>query len=291
MNAQSESLDERVARAREALAAHRCPTPQALFLLATGAGFLPERLRDAHHVPLAEIPGVPAPWTSAELIAGDLGGLVVWVLDDLSSEASALAATEHWPRGFPVWLAAAAGARLLVHSSAGAALLDPESQGGPRLGSLCLVSDHLNLSGRTPLRGLGSTRLGPLFPDQSRLHDRGYRELAARTGARLGLDLEEVIAACTAGPTLDTPAERRFYARAGAQVAVQGLEAPLIAAAHAGLSTLAIVALTDLGERADLRRLLERSAEAAPALEDLLEALGPALAGALEAREEAGHGA
>jgi purine-nucleoside phosphorylase len=167
-----------------------------------------------------------------------------------------------------------------VHSSAGASLtneLEP--------GSLALLSDHLNLSGRTPLLGLASSGLGPLFPDVSGLHHAELRARALAICRDLGLPAREAVAACTCGPSLETPAERRFFARAGADVAVQGLEGPLLAAAHAGLATLAIVCVTDGGEGAvDLASIVAAAERMAPGLDDLLFRVAPEIARAAEGR-------
>ena len=91
--------------------------------------------------------------------------------------------------------------------------------------------------------GLSESRLGPLFPDQSRLHDSDLRARARERASQLGLELRPAIAACLIGPALATPAELRFIAGGPATVAVQDIEGPLIAAAHAGLSVLGLVAL------------------------------------------------
>ena len=284
MSVHAETLDPAVGTAKRDLEERPFPSPKALLLLGTGVGFLPDRLEGRVQVDLSEVAGVPDPWNRAELFAGTLAGLDVWLLDDLSAEAASLESGPPWVRAFPLWLAAAAGARVLVHTSAGASLGTAEAS--PKLGELVALSDHINFSGRTPLLGLGPCKYGPLFPDQSSLHRPSLRQSALRAAARLGFDLPEAVAACTSGPSLDTPAERRFYGRAGANVAVQGLESPLIAAAHAGLDALCFVAITDSGEgRADLVRLLERSRAAAPAVEDLLLAVAPAVAESIRARE------
>jgi Phosphorylase superfamily len=162
--------------------------------------------------------------------------------------------------------------------------------GPPEAGGLLFVSDHINVSGRSPLEGLGESRLGPLFPDQSRLHDLALRRAALEMAQGRGLFPSLGIVACTPAPHLDTPAECRAWARLGASAAVQGLATPLIAAAHAGLSTLALVALIDTaGEQLAVRRLLERAEKAAPLLEEGLIAAAEALAGLHFEGEEEGE--
>lgn len=254
------------------------PAPRALFLLGTGAGLLPLRLAEPKRAKLGAIPGAPASWRGAQVHAGRLGELSCWIVEDAPGppDRGGQPAEDEpaWVRGFPCWLAAAAGAAVLVHTSAGSSLVDAIPPA-----SLAVVSDHLNLSGRTPLVGLSASKLGPLFPDLVRLHHASLRARAVAIGGELGLALHEAVAVATPGPALETPAERRFYARAGGEVAVQDLEGPLLAAAHAGLAVLAVVCVTDRGEgEVDLGRIVAAAERLAPGLEDLLLRLAPGIA-------------
>jgi len=257
--------------------------PQSLLLLGTGVGLLPKRLSSATTVSLSSVEGVPAAWRGARLHSGLLQGHRTWLLEDATGEPKDASGAAAWERAFPVWLAAVAGARLLVHASAGSALVpeptaDADEAGGLRAGQLALACDHLNLSGGTPLLGLGESTLGPLFPDVSRLHHPGLRRAAKRRAAKSGIDAAEAVVACTAGPSVETAAEKTYLARAGADVVVQGLAAPLLAAAHAGLATLAIVAVADRGAGpARLRDIVAAAGAAEAALEELLVALSPDL--------------
>jgi purine-nucleoside phosphorylase len=285
-NARSLALDAAVETLVGGLLDRGARPPLALLLMGTGSGLLPGRLAHSVAVDLADLAELPEPWPRATVVSGELRGLPVWVVDDLGLDQPEDEQAP-WARALPCWAAAAAGARVLLHVSAGTSLGGPAGIGA---GHLALGRDHVNLSGTTPLRGLGTSRYGPLFPDQSRLHDRALRAAAQEHCRQLGLPCAEAVLAATCGPSLDTPAEQRYFAAAGADVAVQSLAAPLIAAAHAGMSALAIVAITDVaGERADLRRILERAERLAPAIEDLLLHLAPT---ALElAREFADFGA
>jgi purine-nucleoside phosphorylase len=261
-----ESLDQAIERARGSLSARGVSRPAALFLLGTGAGTLPGRLARGGRVPLSKIDGAPAIWGEVLLHWGELHGLGVWIVEDAAEAARE--GDPAWASAFVVWLAAAAGASTLVHTSAGSGL---DAEGAPSLGAIALVSDHLNLSGSTPLAGLRESRLGPLFPDQTTLHDAVLRRAALARCRALGLAASEAIAACSLGPSIETPAERRFFARAGAQVSAQRLATPLIAAAHAGLGALALVVVTHVGDGAlDVGQIAAASRSLAPALDDLL---------------------
>jgi purine-nucleoside phosphorylase len=266
-------LDETVFPLRERLRLAGVPDPAVLFLMGTGVGFLPEKLRAYATHDLGEWCASLGPWQEQVLHTGRLAELPVWLLDDVSGDPSEDEPESPWVRALPVWLAAASGAQVLVHTSAGSAL--SRAQPTP---ALALVSDHLNCSGTTPLLGLGESKLGPLFPDLSGLYHAGLRAAARERAQALGVPTFEAVVACTLGPALETPAERRMLARLGADVSVQNLATPLLAAAHAGLTALALVAVGDADAGpADVRRVLSAAETLQPAIEDLLVALAPAL--------------
>lgn len=290
-------LDAAVRAARAALAARGLTAPDALILLGAGRGTLAQRLDGRSTFELDDVEGVPAAWRASRLSAGLLGPARVWILED-ALLARGREEGPTWIHGFPCWLAAAHGAAVLLHTSAGALL--PSSPPGASdrhpavLGSLCLLSDHLNLSGSTPLLGLAGSALGPQFPDLTRLHHRGLRAAALRLARHSGAGLFEGVAACTRGPSLETPAERRYLAAVGARVAVQNLADPLLAAAHAGLAALACVCVADDGSGGDgpvdTVRVLAAAERAQPALEDLLVGLAAEIAAAArELRAERGE--
>jgi hypothetical protein len=254
--------------------------PRALLWLGTGISTMPERLTHAKSFTLERWKSWPGVWRAATLWTGELERCPVWLLEDPLGDPRARAYDAGWESEFPCWVAARAGARVLLHSSAGLAL--PRESETPLVeGSVTVLRDHVNLSGASPLQGLGGSQLGPLFPDVTRLHHVGLRRAALARAERLGLRAQEVVAACTLGPSLDTPAERRAWARLGAEISVQGLAAPLLSAAHAGLSVLALTAITQAGsDPADLGRILAATQSATAALEDWISALGSDLAAA-----------
>lgn len=263
------------------------PAPDLLLLLGTGPGTLAGSLRSSRRLLLADVPGVPRPWRESELVVGRLGDLEAWLVEDAPGDLEfgegGAPIDPPWTRAFPIWLAAAAGAGLCVLTAAGGSVVEALTPPG-----LAVVRDHLNLSGRTPLEGLGETRLGPLFPDQTQVLHAGLRVRALELAEARGIPLVEAVAAGTAGPALATPAERRWYRAAGAEVFAQELSAPLLACAHAGLAALALVAITDRDdEPLRMAELVARADACAPALEDLVLALRDDLASvAAELAEE-----
>lgn len=260
-------LDRATFAAVADLELQRVPAPAALILSSTGVGLLPSRLSSAGSLALGGLEGTPTPWGDALLHWGRLGDIPVWILGDESGtprERSEAA----WTSAFPVWLAAAAGATALVATSACCSLDELDH------GTFAFASDHIDLDGSSPLRGLGESRLGPMFPDQTRVHDPNLRAAAHQVGARLGLATADVVVACTPSPGLETPAEQRWHRAAGADVSVQGLLPALHAAAHAGLGTLALaVVVARAGEVHDVGRIAAAARALAPSIDDFLVAL------------------
>jgi purine-nucleoside phosphorylase len=270
-------LDDSIFAASKELEGRGAPPPDVLFLLGTGVGLLPSTYQASWRLPLENVAGVPPSWRGTNILAAEAAGASFWFIEDAPREESPRpAAATPWARAFPIWLAACSGATLCVHTSAGSAL--PTENGDGAEQKLALLRDHINLSGSTPLLGLGESRLGPLFPDQTTLHEENLRATALAHCSRLGLPALEAVAACTSGPVLETPAERTFYSRAGAHVAVQDLAAPLVAMAHAGLSCLAIVAVLDAFQEIDIPGMVAAADRLAPTLEELLGALAKDLA-------------
>jgi purine-nucleoside phosphorylase len=264
-------LDESVSQALASLERRDVQRPSALYLLSTGVGVLAGRLTRAGRLPFSKLEGVPHAWQDSLLHWGLLEGLPIWLVEN--SPLDREAGEAEWQRAWPMWLAAAAGASTFVHTCAGASL---DSSVPP--GTIALLSDHVNLSGTTPLLALGSSRLGAQFPDVSRVHDAALRRAAVELCRSLGLAVAEPVGACAVGPTIETPAERRWMGHCGAQVSAQELAAPLIAAAHAGLGGLSIVVVVHEGDDpVDIALVAARAEKLAPALDDLLSKLALAV--------------
>ncbi len=275
------NLDDAVAEALQSIEDRSLQPPDCIFLLGTGIGALGSSFDITDVIPLHEIPGVPAIWHEVTLLVAQRatpnGRCCIWLVEDApgSLQFGTGGGPERpaWERAFPVWLAAAAGARTIVHTSAASSLRDRLP-----VGTIAAVSDHINLSGHTPLLGLGPTRLGPLFPDQTRLHHPGLRLKAGDKLQAMGESLGEGVSACLQGPSNNTAAELRWLSGTPADLAIQDCAGPWIAAAHAGLALLALTCITDSGQdpmrMPDLLRAAEKTA---PILEDLLIQLIPEL--------------
>jgi purine-nucleoside phosphorylase len=136
---------------------------------------------------------------------------------------------------FPVRLAALLGARALLLTNA-AGGVDPAL----RPGDLVLLSDQVNLTGLSPLRGQLPPAWGPRFPDMTNAFDPHLRALALSTARHLELSLREGVYLGLAGPSYETPAEVRMLRTLGADVTGMSTVLEVLAARPLGLACLAI---------------------------------------------------
>ncbi len=109
------------------------------------------------------------------------------------------------------------------------------------VGSPCLISDHLNLTGTNPLIGPHDNR-GPRFLDLSEVYDKELRALAHSVDG----DLKEGVYAGLIGPTYETPAEVRMLRTLGASLVGMSTVLEAIAAHYLGARVLGISVVTNL---------------------------------------------
>jgi len=133
--------------------------------------------------------------------------------------------------------AIAAGATVVVLTNA-AGGINP----GYRVGQPVLISDHLNLTGKSPLSGPPPPAgYPPRFADLSEVYSARLRALARESDPTLA----EGVYAALAGPHYETPAEIRMLAVAGADLVGMSTALEAIAARHLGAEVLGISLVTN----------------------------------------------
>jgi purine-nucleoside phosphorylase len=139
----------------------------------------------------------------------------------------------------PVRVAAALGIEALVlTNAAGGVRFDLEP------GDLVLVSDHLNLMGRSPL--VGPARTGEVrFPDMGAPYDPEFRRLAVEVARERGVALAEGIYAGMLGPAYETAAEVRMLAGLGADVVGMSTVPEVLVARARGIRCVAFSVVTN----------------------------------------------
>jgi purine-nucleoside phosphorylase len=117
-------------------------------------------------------------------------------------------------------------------------------------GDFMVLTDHINLMGANPLRG-GPLPGGPLpglprFVDLTCAYDQGLRRLLQQAGKECGVKLRAGVYLAVCGPSYETPAEIRAFARLGADAVGMSTVPEVIVARQCGLKVAAISCITNL---------------------------------------------
>src|ERR1700689_1047476 len=129
-----------------------------------------------------------------------------------------------------------AGARVVVLTNAAGGI-----RSGLTVGEPVLISDHLNLTGKSPLTGPAPS-VGQRFVDLTDLYSPRLRALAREADPSLA----EGVYAMLPGPHYETPAEITMLARLGADLAGMSTVLEAIAARQMGAEVLGISLVTNL---------------------------------------------
>jgi purine-nucleoside phosphorylase len=216
--------------------------PVVGLVLGSGLGGLADALDLEVAIPFGDLPGWPgatAPGHAGKLLFGRLSGVPVVV------QQGRFHLYEGHSAGFvvqPVLLMGRLGAKTVVLTNA-AGGVNP----GYAAGTLMVIADHLNLTGRSPLIGANADEIGPRFPDMTGVWDADLRSrLHAAAGAE-GVTLAEGVYACLLGPSYETPAEVRMLGRMGADAVGMSTALEAVAARWAGIKVCGVSLVTNPG--------------------------------------------
>jgi purine-nucleoside phosphorylase len=216
--------------------------PRVGIVLGSGLGTLADAIDDAVVISFQELPGWPAataPGHAGRLLLGSLAGVPV----------VALQGRFHLYEGNdpglivqPVLLFRQLGAELVILTNA-AGGVNPAY--GP--GTLMVISDHINLTGRTPLLGANADELGERFTDLTDVWTPRHREHLRAAGRAVGVALEEGVYVGLLGPSYETPAEVRMLRTLGADAVGMSTVLEAIAARWIGLEVCGVSLVTNAG--------------------------------------------
>jgi purine-nucleoside phosphorylase len=210
----------------------------AAVVLGSGWAEAADVLGRGTEVPAADLGGFPPPTVPGHagvVRSVEVGGLRVLVFLGRTHlyEGHPVAAVVHGVR-----TAVAAGCRVIVLTNASGGIRE-----GLRVGQPVLISDHLNLTGRSPLAGPPPPEPYPSrFTDLTGLYSPRLRALARDADP----GLTEGVYAALPGPHYETPAEIRMLRSLGADLVGMSTALEAIAARHLGAEVLAISLVTNL---------------------------------------------
>ncbi len=216
--------------------------PVVGLVLGSGLGGLAADVEDAVAIPFADLPGWPAataPGHAGRLLLGRLAGVPVVALQ---GRFHVYEGNDPGLVVQPVLLFRRLGAGIVVLTNA-AGGVNPDY----RPGTLMLIDDHLNLTGRTPLLGGNADAIGPRFQDLVDAWSPRLRERLRSAADGEDVTLEEGVYAGLLGPQFETPAEVRMLRALGADAVGMSTVLECIAARWAGLEVCGVSLITNAG--------------------------------------------
>lgn len=115
-----------------------------------------------------------------------------------------------------------------------------------RPGDVMIVSDHIKLTGASPLRGRNLDEFGPRFFDVSRMYTPELRALARECAEGTGLTVHEGVYFFFTGPQFETPAEVRAARLLGGDAVGMSTVTEALTAAHCSMPLLALSVMTNM---------------------------------------------
>lgn len=213
--------------------------PKLALVLGSGFHGVAERVDVQREISYATLPGFPRPTVpghSGRVLVGRLAGVPVIVLSGRA----------HYYEGhslegltLPIRVLAEAGIQDLVLTNAAGGINRKF-----RKGDFMRITDHINLMGANPLRvnvEQGANR----FVDLSRAYDPKLGRLLDRAAARVPVRLHRGVYLAVSGPSYETPAEIRAFARLGADAVGMSTVPEVIVARQCGMRVAALSCLTN----------------------------------------------
>ncbi|MEE9454182.1 MAG: purine-nucleoside phosphorylase [Paracoccaceae bacterium] len=211
--------------------------PVAGIVLGSGLGTLAQDVKEAITIPFTDLPGFPV-----STVSGHAGSIMVGYLSGV--RVVLLAGRAHYyERGdagamaVPVRTLAALGIGVMALSNAAGST---QRHMGP--GSLMVLNDHINFSGRDPLIGHPDDSR---FIDMSNAYDPELRAILHDVAGAQGSKLNEGVYAWFSGPSFETPAEIRAISMLGASAVGMSTVPETILARHAGMRVAAVSVITN----------------------------------------------
>ena len=244
--------------------------PELGVVLGSGLGSVAESLGIEFTLPYDSIPGLPASKVvghAGRFVLSRVNGAPVLIAQGRShlyEGHSAKDVTAH------VRFMHSMGVKTVLLTNAAGAINSTFA-----VGDLMLITDHINLSGTTPLLG------GPHFHDMTEVYDRHLRDRVHILAQAKGLTLHQGVYASLLGPQYETPAEIRMLRTIGADAVgmstvLEAIQARALKMNVLGISTLTNWAAGLSDQKLDHNEVIEIGKRASAALATIISGLASA---------------
>ncbi len=231
--------------------------PRIGLVLGSGLGAFVDALDELVKIPYRDLPHMPSssvPGHAGNLCFGRVANVPVVCMQGRVHlyEGHSIDKVVHGVRTM-----ARLGVRAVLISNA-AGGLEPSWAAG----DLMVITDHLNLTGTSPLVGPNDDALGPRFPDLTMAYDLELRTILHAVARDARIHLREGVYAAQLGPSYETPAEVLMLRMLGAQAVGMSTVHEVIALRHMGVRVGALSCITNLAAGLSSHRLDHAEVEA-----------------------------
>ncbi len=240
-------IDQEISREKISIAASYLRSafagrkPRLGLILGSGLGPLADCFEDAVSVDFSQVP-----YMGSSSVPGHEGRFVCGTFEGV--EAIALKGRLHGYEGytsqevaFPVWVLNALGVTTLITTNAAGAINESY-----QVGDFCIISDHINFTGRNPIAGTEPDKLAPRFFSMLDAYDPQLRSLALYVARMAGINAHEGVLLSLYGPSFETPTEIRAFRAWGADTVAMSLVEEVIAARHVDMRVLGISLISNM---------------------------------------------
>jgi purine-nucleoside phosphorylase len=211
-------------------------TPDVGFVLGSGLAKAVPPLEKTIIIPYRDIPGFPrttVPGHEGKLILGRAAGRSVAVMQGRFHyyEGHAMESI-----ALPVRALEYMGLKTMIVTAAVGSMREKVKPG-----HFTVVTDHINLMGRNPLRAFHEEEFGTMFPDMTQAYDKRLSATILSACRKRKVPVHEGVYVAVGGPSYETPAEIRAFRTLGGDVVGMSVVPEVIPARQMGLTTAALV--------------------------------------------------
>ncbi len=215
--------------------------PKVALVLGSGLGKFAEEIDVVDRISYSDIEGFPT-----STVPGHAGQFVFGYVDGVP--VVCMQGRVHYYEGYkiedvvlPVRLMGLLGAKYLFLTNASGGI-----NRDFKAGDFMMLTDHISSFAPNPLIGPNIDELGTRFPDMSSVYDPILCDIITNVADDFGIEMQKGVYVQTTGPSFESPAEIKMFAKMGADAVGMSTVVEAIAANHMGLKICAISCVCNL---------------------------------------------
>ncbi|MCR5590231.1 MAG: purine-nucleoside phosphorylase [Lachnospiraceae bacterium] len=215
--------------------------PKVALVLGSGLGKFAEEIDVVDSISYSDIEGFPVstvPGHAGQFVFGYVEGVPVVCMQG----------RVHYYEGYPITdvvlpvrLMALLGAKYLFLTNASGGI-----NRDFKAGDFMMLTDHISSFAPNPLIGPNIDEIGTRFPDMSSVYNPILQDIIMSVAEDFGIEMQKGVYLQTTGPSFESPAEIKMFAKLGADAVGMSTVVEAIAANHMGMKICAISCVCNL---------------------------------------------